>query len=176
MSWSEEMMARAQATIRENDLGDRTGFVDILREVAWAMILRLTPIDYGNVHSCYDNQGNIAHAGVDLTEADEAGDLWMSYQTAQNGYAIDLEQRPPGWFSSCKMERQAMALRGTYPSTASARYSTPTKASSLQRRLACCAEHSLPISWPPSLQLYGNPSKAEGSFRYCLLFLFKVSK
>lgn len=92
MSWHEEMRARAEATIQENDLADRTGFVDILRDLAWAMILSLTPADYGDIHSCRDHDGTIAYAGVDLTEADDAGDLWMSYQTAQNGHAIDPEQ------------------------------------------------------------------------------------
>lgn len=89
MGWREKVMRQAELTIQENDLEDRTGFVDILRDVAWAMILRLTPMDFGDIHSCYDNDGNIAYAGVDLTEADNNGDLWMSYQTAQNDYAID---------------------------------------------------------------------------------------
>ena len=89
MSWRRKTREQAQAIIQENDLGDRTGFVDILREVAWIMILTLTPVDYGDIHSCYDDGGNIASAGVDLTEADKYGDLWMSYQTAQNGQAID---------------------------------------------------------------------------------------
>lgn len=88
MSWHEEMRARAQEVVQENDLEKRTKFVGLLGEVAWGILLTTSPV---NIHSCYTHGSTtFSHPGVDLTEADEYGDLWMSYLTAP--YTVDLEK------------------------------------------------------------------------------------
>lgn len=81
MGWLDKMRNQAQQTIRENDS-------PLIREVAWAIILRTWPAGE-DICTCYANDGTIAGPGVDLTQADENGNLWMSWQTAEDGYPVD---------------------------------------------------------------------------------------